>query len=253
MEEAAAAELPPQATPPKTPDAMPGSNGPPAVPPEVQAIIAQDSLSRQGTPSRERKELWELLNLPEGESFSGGWHKLLEATRSSKVIRSAMDQNRANDDILMEMVQTCLESIAENTFFVSTAKKTFAAHEKMLEEIPNLRAEMVRRAPGRGLFGERSRRAPTDQAGLFLRRRRCRRAATRPRPRWSPQPASSWPRQRPAGAGATGRPRQVGAPFSLHAAYSDLRSDRAIVVSHRLPSGPFRGLALLRIRCRRCV
>ena len=147
MEEAAAAELPPQATPPKTPDAMPGSNGPPAVPPEVQAIIAQDSLSRQGTPSRERKELWELLNLPEGESFSGGWHKLLEATRSSKVIRSAMDQNRANDDILMEMVQTCLESIAENTFFVSTAKKTFAAHEKMLEEIPNLRADMVRRAP----------------------------------------------------------------------------------------------------------
>ena len=72
MEEAAAAELPPQATPPKTPDAMPGSNGPPAVPPEVQAIIAQDSLSRQGTPSRERKELWELLNLPEGESFRRG-------------------------------------------------------------------------------------------------------------------------------------------------------------------------------------
>ena len=42
----------------------------------------------------------------------------------------------------------------------STAKKTFAAHEKMLEEIPNLRAEMVRRAPGSDLFGRRSRRGP---------------------------------------------------------------------------------------------
>lgn len=79
----------------------------------------------------------------QGQEFSGGWHKLLEATRSTKTIKTAMDQAREQEGVLLDMLQTCLESIAENTFFVSTAKKTFAAHEQQLAEIPRLRAEMA--------------------------------------------------------------------------------------------------------------
>lgn len=79
----------------------------------------------------------------QGQEFSGGWHKLLEATRSTKTIKTAMDQAREQEGVLLDMLQTCLESIAENTYFVSTAKKTFAAHEAQLAEIPRLRAEMA--------------------------------------------------------------------------------------------------------------
>ena len=45
-----------------------GAIQPPATPPPVPAAVLAgmlDPLSRVGTPSRERKELWELLNLPE--------------------------------------------------------------------------------------------------------------------------------------------------------------------------------------------
>ena len=160
----------------------PPATPPPAAPPPVPAAVLAgmlDPLSRVGTPSRERKELWELLNLPEvrrllcasacgcvgvwacgwggfevltrshwhlgrqGQEFAGGWHKLLEATRSSKTIKSAMEQAREQEGVLLDMLQTCLESIAENTYFVSTAKKTFLAHEQQLSEIPRLRAEMA--------------------------------------------------------------------------------------------------------------
>lgn len=49
---------------------QPEPNFPPATPPPVPAaalagMAGLDPLSRVGTPSRERKELWELLNLPE--------------------------------------------------------------------------------------------------------------------------------------------------------------------------------------------
>ena len=50
---------------------------PPPVPADVAAAVAaggmpgMDPLSRVGTPSRERKELWELLNLPEVRSLCG--------------------------------------------------------------------------------------------------------------------------------------------------------------------------------------
>ena len=54
-----------------------------------------------------------------------------------------MDAAREQEGVLLDMLQTCLESIAENTFFVSTAKKTFVVHEQQLAEIPRLRAEMA--------------------------------------------------------------------------------------------------------------
>ena len=86
---------------------------------------------------------WNWLLGRQGQEFAGGWHKLLEATRSSKTIKSAMEQAREQEGVLLDMLQTCLESIAENTYFVSTAKKTFLVHEQQLSEIPRLRAEMA--------------------------------------------------------------------------------------------------------------
>ena len=56
------------------PSFLPPATPPPATPPPVPAAVVaaavggmpgMDPLSRVGTPSRERKELWELLNLPE--------------------------------------------------------------------------------------------------------------------------------------------------------------------------------------------
>ena len=63
MADGAEAEVAPAAAPQE-------AGPPPATPPPVPAAVlagmaSSDSLSRVGTPSRERKELWELLNLPE--------------------------------------------------------------------------------------------------------------------------------------------------------------------------------------------
>ena len=68
MADGAEAEVAPAAAPQEA--GPPPATPPPATPPPVPAAVlagmaSSDSLSRVGTPSRERKELWELLNLPE--------------------------------------------------------------------------------------------------------------------------------------------------------------------------------------------
>ena len=103
-----------------------------------------DSLIRAGTPTRERTELWELLNLKDGQPNSGGWNKLLEATRSSKQVGAALQEARAQEGKLTDLLDVCFAGIAENTFFVAEAKKQFGLHSQMLEEIPKLREDMTR-------------------------------------------------------------------------------------------------------------
>jgi hypothetical protein len=121
----------------------PPATKPPPLPPAVTGLSSGDSLARTGTPTRERQELWELLDLPsDGRTHASGWHKLLEATRTNRVVGQALQNARDHEGKIVELLNVCFESIAENTLFVSEAKKQFAVHSQMLGGVAQLQEQM---------------------------------------------------------------------------------------------------------------
>eukprot|EP01052_Picozoa_sp_SAG31_P006326 SAG31_NODE_289_length_18388_cov_7.110504_7_plen_104_part_00 len=76
------------------------------------------------------------------EDFGKAFSTLVEAAKTSGRLKEGMQASREQDDMMLSMISTCLQSIAENTNFVMRARQDVETTKIELGEMKSSLADL---------------------------------------------------------------------------------------------------------------